>query len=381
VKKILCILPQVTGGGAERFLITFLQHVDRSQYELALALVRRGGGFDHEIPVDVPVHVLTEQAISTKLLAPLGPCRYVFALLKVIRETKPDAILSFGSLLNGAVAFAGHLSKFPNPVVLIEATHESSEIARHHVLERWSRSLFLRWTYPLASQIVAVSEDLASDLRENFEISQGIHVIHYGINLEKIRTLAEEPVNHPWLCSERHDYIIVACGRLVAQKGFSFLIEAMKDVDKNIKLIIIGDGEDKAKLEIQIEKLKLEERVNLVGYDRNPYRYIAKADLFVMPSLWEGLPIALLEALVFGVPLIASDCPTGPRIILKDGDCGILVPPGDTQSLVTAINKVFSDKSLRAKISLSAKHRAEDFSVHNSLNTYTSLLSKLGKWE
>lgn len=381
MKKILCILPQVTGGGAERFLITFLQHVDRTQYKVDLALVRRGGGFDREIPDDVQVHVLTERDTSTKLLAPLGPVRYVLALVKLIAETKPDAILSFGSLLNGAVALAARWPKFPNPVVLIEAIHESSEISRHYGLERWARTLFLRFTYPLASGIVAVSEDVASDLRDKFGITQGVHVIHYGVDLKHISTLAKEPVNHPWLCTSRKYSTIVACGRLVSQKGFSVLIDALSELSEDVKLVLVGDGEDKVKLDQQVQQLKLQERVDLVGYNRNPYRYIAKADLFVIPSLWEGLPIALLEALVLGVPIIASDCPTGPRIILKDGDCGILVPPGDSQTLVSAVNKVFSDKSLREKISLSAKHRAEDFSVQNSLNAYMNLLSKLGIWE
>jgi glycosyltransferase involved in cell wall biosynthesis len=380
VKKILCVLPQVTGGGAERFLITFLKHVDRTQYKVDLALVRRGGGFDHEIPDDVQVHVLTQRDTSTKLLAPLGPVRYVLALVKLIAETKPDAILSFGSLLNGAVALAARRSKFPNPVVLIEAIHESSEISRHYALERWTRTLFLRLTYPLASGIVAVSEDVASDLRDNFGITQGVHVIHYGVDLKHIRTLANEPVNHPWLCTSRKHSTIVACGRLVSQKGFNVLIDAISELSDDVKLILVGDGEEKVKLERQVQQLKLQERVDLVGYDRNPYRYIAKADLFVMPSLWEGLPIVLLEALCLDVPIIASDCPTGPRIILKDGDCGMLVPPGDARTLASSINKLLVDNQLRNKLSIAAKHRAEEFSAQTSVNAYKKILSKLGQW-
>ncbi|NJL62223.1 MAG: glycosyltransferase [Methylacidiphilales bacterium] len=99
LKTILCVLPKVTGGGAERFLITFLKHIDRNQYNLAVVLARRDGGFDHEIPNDIPVYVLFERDSSTKYLAPTGPFRYVPALKNVIKEINPDAIISFGSLL------------------------------------------------------------------------------------------------------------------------------------------------------------------------------------------------------------------------------------------------------------------------------------------
>lgn len=380
MKKILCVLPQVTGGGAERFLITFLQHIDRSRYQVDLALVRKGGGFDCEVPQNVQVHVLTERDTSTKLLAPFGPVRYVLALVKLIAETKPDAILSFGSLLNGAVALAASRFRFPNPVVLIEAIHESSEISRHHALERWTRNLFLRLTYPLASGIVAVSEDVASDLRDNFGITQGVQVIHYGMDLKHICTLANESVNHPWLCTSRKHNTIVACGRLVSQKGFSFLIDAISELSDDVKLVLVGDGEDKIKLLQQVQQLKLQGQVDLVGYDRNPYRYMAKADLFVMPSLWEGFGIVLVEAMALGIPIIASDCPTGPRIILKDGECGMLVLPGDSKALASNINKLLSDQQLRNKLSIAAKHRAESFSVQTAINAYINLLSELGEW-
>lgn len=380
MKKILCVLPQVTGGGAERFLINFLQQIDRSQYKLELALVRKGGGFDCEVPDDVQVHVLTERDTSTKLLAPFGPVRYVLALVKLIAETKPDAILSFGSLLNGAVALAARRFKFLNPVVLIEAIHESSEISRHYALERWTRNLFLRLTYPLASEIVAVSEDVECDLRDNFGIIKGVQVIHYGIDLENIRTLAKKPVSHTWLCSSRKHKTIVSCGRLVSQKGFNILIDAISELPDDIKLILVGDGKDKVKLARQVQQLKLQERVELVGYDRNPYRYIAKADLFIMPSLWEGFGIVLIEAMALGIPTIASDCPTGPRIILKDGECGMLVPPGDAKTLASNINKLLSDQQLRNQLSIAAKHRAESFSVQTAINAYINLLSELGEW-
>ncbi len=264
--------------------------------------------------------------------------------------------------------------------MLIEAIHESSEMLHHRGLEKLSRTLFLKWTYPLATRVVAVSEDVASDLQDNFAIKHNIHIIHNGIDLEKIRSLAEEPVNHPWLCSEQKEQVIVACGRLVPQKGFSVLIKAISEVSNDIKLILIGDGSEKLSLSKQIHQLGLQERVDLVGYDRNPYRYLAKSAIFIMPSLWEGLPIMLLEALSVGIPVIASDCPTGPRIILKNGECGMLVPANDSLAIANSITKLLLDKKLREQFSLAAKKRSEEFSAQKSVNSYLNLLSELGNW-
>ncbi|NJR18627.1 MAG: glycosyltransferase [Calothrix sp. CSU_2_0] len=380
LKTILCVLPKVTGGGAERFLITFLKHIDRNQYNLAVVLARRDGGFDHEIPNDIPVYVLFERDSSTKYLAPTGPFRYVPALKNVIKEINPDAIISFGSLLNGAVALAGKIANFKNPIILIEAIHESSEMAQHSAIEKLSRSQFLRWTYKMASAVVAVSDDIAVDLRNNFDISENIHVIHYGISLENVRNLSQKPVNHPWLHPERKHKVIVACGRLVKQKGFNILIEAIHKLSSEIKLILVGDGDEKDNLTQKIRDLNLQQRVDLVGYDRNPYRYIVASDAFVMPSLWEGLPIVLLEALSLGVPIIASDCPTGPKEILNHGECGVLVEPNNSQLLAREIEKLIFNPDLGQELSKRAIANSEKFAAEKSTNNYLNLIANLGGW-
>lgn len=377
LQKITCILPQVTGGGAERFLITFLKHIDYSQYDVSVILAKRGGGFDHEIPQNVKIYVLTERAISTKLLAPTGPFRYVPELVNLLKDIQPDGIISFGSLLNGSVALAGKIAKLKKPIAVIEAIHESSEMSQHSGIEKWGRSLFLRWTYRFASAVVAVSHDIAVDLRENFHITDNVHVINYGISLDNIRKLADEPVDHEWLQYPRNYKVIVACGRFVKQKGFNVLIEAMSKLGSDIRLILVGDGEERKSLTTQIEHLNLQERISLVGYDRNPFRYIAKADAFVMPSLWEGLPIVLLEALSLGVPIIASDCPTGPREILNDGKCGVLVEPNNPDLLAEKIESLLSDEEFQKRISSHAIFRSQMFSAEACTQAYLNLLVQL----
>jgi glycosyltransferase involved in cell wall biosynthesis len=374
MKKILCILPSMTGGGAERFLITFCQNIDLDNYSLMVGLARQGGEFEEEIPSYVRVYFLRQIEVSAQYLAPLGPFRYVLSLIKLIQETTPDAILSFGTLLNGAVSLAAKCCGFFNPVILIEAVHESSEILRHNFLERWLRIAFLQWTYPLASGIIATSDLVANDLIDNFGITNKVHTLPYGINLDSIRLLAQESVEHSWLASSRAHYTITACGRLVQQKGFNILIDALSDLADNIKLVLIGDGEEKQSLKHQIKKLNLENRVSLVGYDRNPYKYIARSDLFVMPSLWEGFGLMLIEAMALGVPVIASDCPSGPRMILGDNQYGILTVPGNPQKLAQEIRTLIFNQELKEKLSFEALSRSEQFSAKQSVENYLNFV-------
>lgn len=373
MKKILCVLPQITGGGAERFLISFLNNIDTSKYTLSLVLAQRGM-FDNEIPKDVDVSVLRDEFVSTKVLAPTGPLRYLIGLTKSIQRLNPDAIISFGSLLNGSVSLAAKISKFSGKVLLIEAIHESSELEQHNFINKALRKFFLQKTYPLASNVIAVSEDVALDLKNYFQVESNVKVIHYGIELEKVRSLSRLPVEHPWLKDDRDFPTLVACGRVVPQKGFNVLLATMENIPKDAKLILVGDGPEIGALKEDVRLKNLTDRVEFVGYDRNPYKYIVKADAFVMPSLWEGLPILLIEAITLGAFIIVSDCPSGPRVVLKGGECGVLVEPGSVESLAVAINKFLENPSVAKALKEKAYARSIDFSIETSIANYLSLV-------
>ena len=354
--------------------------MDRSRFTAEAAIIQRGGGYDHEIPADVTTRVLADTAGLLGTLSFLGPLRCYGSLKRLIRATRPDAIIGFGSLFNGTVALAAHQAGFAGPVLVIQVIHQSSEVMTHRGPARWGRDLFLRWTFPLASAVVAVSQGVAADLRNRYGLTRRVHVIKNGIDLEEIRRLAREPVDDrfwPWKSGKNN--IIVACGRLVRQKGFDILIEALREIPARVKLVLVGDGEERQALEELTISLALQRRVCIVGYDRNPYRYMAKADLFVMPSLWEGFAIVLVEALALRLPVVASDCPSGPREILCNGACGILVPPGHPRALAQAINRLLSDHSVQDTFRRAAKARAEQFSAAKSVSDYMELLDQLGK--
>ncbi|MEN3001831.1 MAG: glycosyltransferase [Armatimonadota bacterium] len=183
--------------------------------------------------------------------------------------------------------------------------------------------------------------------------------------------LAQQPVEHPWF-QDSSMPIVLSVGRLSPQKDFATLIRAIAQVNRHMpcRLIILGKGEQRAELERLVEQLGLQQRVWMPGFDPNPYRYMARATLFVLPSRWEGSPNALVEALACGIPVIATDSPGGAREILEDGRWGILTPVGNPEALAEAILQTLQRPVDREAL----RRRAQDFSVDKIANQYLNAL-------
>ena len=155
---------------------------------------------------------------------------------------------------------------------------------------------------------------------------------------------SEAPLEHPWFKSGEPP-VILGVGRLTAQKAFDVLITAFAQVreSQQARLLILGEGEDRPMLEALVKRLGLEQDIALPGFVSNPYSYMAHASLFVLSSRWEGLPTVLVEAMSVGTPVIATDCPSGPREILRDGQYGPLVPVDDPAALARAIQNLLAN--------------------------------------
>src|SRR6185369_7788029 len=173
--------------------------------------------------------------------------------------------------------------------------------------------------------------------------------------------------------------LLVACGRLKALKGFDYLLDALVEVRKTIpaSLWIIGEGEQRAALETKIKRLRLEDSVKLLGFQQNPFKYMAAADLFVLSSLYEGFGNVIVEAMACGVPVVATDCPYGPGEIIEDGKNGILAPPANALALAAAILRVLKDESMREKLSFEGRDRANDFDAQTIADAYGELFLKV----
>ena len=159
-------------------------------------------------------------------------------------------------------------------------------------------------------------------------------------------------------------------------KGYPCLIRAYHLISKKITsdLVILGIGEEEERLRVLTRELGIEERVEFLGFQENPYKFMKNASLFVLSSLWESFALVIVEAMACGVPVISTDCPSGPGEIITPGENGMLVSPADEKALAEAMLKLLEDESLRRKFSCEGKKRAEDFRIEKILPQYEILL-------
>jgi glycosyltransferase involved in cell wall biosynthesis len=165
-----------------------------------------------------------------------------------------------------------------------------------------------------------------------------VHVVYNPVVTDDIFDLARESVAHPWLAAKELP-VILGVGRLEAQKDFTTLIHAFAIVrrERPCRLLILGEGNERPLLEATVHEVGLSTDVQLLGFVENPYAVMARSDVFVLSSRWEGFGNVLVEAMATGCSLVATDCPSGPREILQDGRLGPLVPPGDPAAMAAAI--------------------------------------------
>ena len=267
-----------------------------------------------------------------------------FPLANYLNREKPEALLS-GLFANIVAIWAGMLSRSRTRLVICEHNTLSEQSALNRTDWRFRMMPTLaRWFYPKADRIVAVSLGVKQDLANITGLPESrIQVIYNPVITPKIlrKGLAHPP--HPWF-QVGSDSVILAVGRLVPAKEFDALIRVFSRVilKKPSRLMILGEGPERQNLENLIQELGLEDSVTLSGFLEDPYPFISHASLFVLCSRHEGLPGALIEAMAFGIPLVATDCPSGPREILENGRHGVLVPVGDWQALEDAILKGLS---------------------------------------
>jgi glycosyltransferase involved in cell wall biosynthesis len=212
------------------------------------------------------------------------------------------------------------------------------------------------------------------DLSASFSIKkEKCRVIYNPVNLQKIAILSMEAVDHPWLNDEIP--VIAACGRLTVQKNYFLLLRTLRLVLKEIhvRLIILGEGDERQMLESYTEELGIQSNVAFLGFQSNPFKYIAHSTVFVLSSSWEGFSLVLVEAMACGVPVISTDCPSGPNEIITDGVNGILVPVSDEKALSDAILRLIRDEALRKQLAENGRKRAEDFRIEKIIKEYEGL--------
>ena len=356
-------MPSFRGGGAERVMV-----------ELARGLVGLGISVDLVVAQREGPNLMQRPPAAT--IVDLGAKRVLLALpalVRYLRDVAPDAMLSALPHTNVIAVAARRLARSRTRLVVAE--HTTASLSAMHSGSARGRALpvFMKFAYPRADAVVAVSAGVADDLARLIRLDRRrITVIHNPVTVPRLFELAVEPVDHPWFGGQQIP-VILGVGRLTAAKDFVTLIRAFELVRKvrPVRLMILGEGAERPRLEALIRDLQLEADVALPGFVENPYKYMQKASVFVLSSRWEGFGNVLVEAMACGAPVISTDCPNGPREILENGKHGRLVPVGDMAALSQAIVDQLDHPPPRR----GSTERAMDFSLDAAIDRYRSILS------
>jgi glycosyltransferase involved in cell wall biosynthesis len=307
---------------------------------LAQAMTERG------LPVD-----LVAASAEGELLGQLSPAvrlidlhasrvlRSVGPLIGYLRRERPRVLVSSMSHANLVALWAGKLAGNATPVVVTVHNTMSQSTPQQGKLAGWVWPLLLRAFYPWAQSVVAVSRGAADDLARTTGFPRKrVRVVYNPVITPSLLALARQIPDHPWF-APRQPPVILGVGRLNRQKDFATLIRAFAGVRRHreVHLMILGEGDERGRLEALAHELGLNGDVALPGFRDNAPSYMAGSALFVLSSAWEGLPTVLIEALASGTRVVSTDCPSGPREILQDGRLGALVPVGDSAALTQAM--------------------------------------------
>ena len=355
---ISLFLGELSGGGAERVMVTLANGFAKRGQAVDLVLATLRGPYLAD--VEPTVRIVDLGAGSTSRALP--------GLVRYLRSERPRVMLTTLHHTAIAVLLAKRLARSPVEVYLREA----NDLRAMRPATVTGRLLVrgVEFAYRAADGAIAVSDGVAEGLAHRVPAVAGrITTIYNPVVGPDLLERSRCPVEHRWFGDGSR--VVLAAGRLNRQKDFSTLIRAFRMLDDaDLKLLILGEGEERPKLEELVEASGLSERVELPGFVSNPFAYMAGASLFVLSSRWEGMPGVLIQAMACGCPVVSTDCPSGPAEVLCGGRFGELVPVGDVLALARAMKRRLSEPvDTRGLI-----QRASDFSEDASIDAYLALL-------
>ncbi len=279
---------------------------------------------------------------------------------------QPDCVVSLVDRMNVLTLLACKSTTLP--VFACERTD-----VRHHQIGRlWST--LRRLTYPRAKRIVVQTAAVQAALEKLISRAAAVCIPNFVQNgvegPDSAGARGELDLSAHWICG---------VGRLSVEKGFDLLIHAFAKLSAQFpdwNVAIVGDGTERSNLETQIRDLQLESRVRLLGWSERPWELLAGAEVFVLPSRYEGFPNALLEAMARGLAVVAADCDSGPREIVQPELNGLLVEPENVSALTHALSCLLENAALRQRLSHNARQVTEQFSAQKHFERWEALMAE-----
>lgn len=352
-----------SGGGAQRAMVRFASGLARRGFRVTVLSLVSGSAFDAEL----------DPRIERKTLAGRRLLFAVPAIIAFLRQARPATLFTTEPASNLICIAAARLARTSTRVVIREGLFPS--VAKHESPHRSTRFAYrlAPWFYRHADGIIAIASDMAVDLARVARLSrERIETIAVNpVVTPALLASAGGPVPHPWL-DDGGSPVILGVGRFSKQKDFATLVRAFALVraQRPCRLLLIGEGEERAYLEGIAGQSGHGADIAMPGFCAEPFAAMRACAVFVLSSRYEGLPNVLIEAIACGAPVVATDCPSGPKDVLDGERFGPLVPVGDERAMAAAINRILDEPPDREILAA----RGMDFTVDRSLDHYMPLL-------
>jgi glycosyltransferase involved in cell wall biosynthesis len=366
--KLALVISSLAAGGAQRVLTTLAARFAEGGHEVSMLTLAGGTDSDfYPLPHGVKRAAVGDLDPSANVVAGImANLRRIWSLYRALRRDGTEAVISFGDQSNVIAVLAARLARLP--VIVSERIDPQEHDIGGRMWERLRAA-----TYPLASTVVF----------QTAEVSRRFVAANPRVRPAVIPNPIPQSLVHAHAAPARSRQgpprRIVGMGRLVPQKGFDLLLRAFARVARHrdeVELWIWGEGPDRDALANEIARLGLDGRVRLPGNSDSPWDVMAAADCFVLSSRYEGFPNVMLEAMAVGTPVIAFDCPSGPREISHDGADALLVPNGDVPALAEAMTRVLADAPLRERLALTGTSVRKRFCLARIVAQWEALLAQ-----
>lgn len=374
--KLLYFHPTIVFGGAERTTTTLLKGLDKAVFDVVFVTKK---GIFPPLPVKEAIYI-DDLGISDGFKGVDSLIKDTKIMIQFIKKETPDIV--FGMLHYACIMLSLVKIFLRNKAKVTISPRTPSKAAinfyfKEKTMKKALWNFMVKFFCQHSDCIVVASDGLREECISKYKAKRNkIVTVNNSIDVQSIERLSMESVNRK---DSPDNFVISTAGRVAAEKNMEVLIKAFAMLRKVLKakLWIIGDGPERPYLESLAASLNVVNDVDFLGFQDNPYKFIKRSDVFVHTSLFEGFGNIILEAMACRVPVIATDCPFGPREIISNMNNGILVPTSDEMALMEAFKKVIEDYDLRTRLVDGASKCLKDFSTEKMVKQYEDVFSKI----
>ena len=364
-KKVFILINTLGTGGAERVVSLLIEHW-KNRYDITLVLLTNL--VEYELPENIRIVHLNQPFIENGFITLAKLPWLAWRYKNICRKGQAEASISFLKRPNYISCLSKEMGNKAK-IIISERSYFSEQLKTFSPIHRKLSVYLTKKLYPKANKIITNSEMMKFDLETNFDIKGSYEVIPNPINLRFMKKMSEEEVEFP----ESEQFTFIHVGAFRIQKNQKALILAFDKIKHlNIRLILLGHRYLKEELKGLVEEMNLDSQITFLDFDTNPFKFLSKSDCYVLPSLFEGFPNSLVEAMSCGLSVISTDCKSGPREILAPAtdpatqivdnleiaEYGILVPVNDIDLLAKAMEKMATDNSLHERMKEKAFERS-----------------------